>query len=291
MNPVPGFLAISGFVVLGSMERRPLRQFFVSRALRILPLLAVSFGIILFVWGRSAMARNVLYWLWPVGKEPVNPVVWSLIYEEALYALLAVLFLLCVYRKAWLPVAIGFVVVLLEIYSPVVYPPRLWWFLGGAFFVGNTVYLFRNVIIRFVNKWFALAVLVLAMWISYRLPYTDIIRPGFIDFFCFAAMLVFGIAGPRLPHLKIDLSYSLYLLHCLVREMFWGVLPFGTFKFFAAVLFCTLPVCLVAWYVIEKPALSLKRYLLAPSAKPGRENDLMVNASDETQQSAGNSVN
>ena len=43
MNPVPAFLAISGFVVLGSMEHRPIGQFFISRALRVLPLLAVSF--------------------------------------------------------------------------------------------------------------------------------------------------------------------------------------------------------------------------------------------------------
>ena len=38
INPVPVFLAISGFVVLGSMERRPIGQFVISRALRVLPL-------------------------------------------------------------------------------------------------------------------------------------------------------------------------------------------------------------------------------------------------------------
>lgn len=58
INPVPAFLAISGFVVLGSMERRPLPHFFISRALRVLPLLGVSFLAVWFFYDLNAMFKT-----------------------------------------------------------------------------------------------------------------------------------------------------------------------------------------------------------------------------------------
>src|SRR5471030_2863634 len=81
MNPVPAFLAISGFVVLGSIERRSIGEFFISRALRVLPLLAVSFIAVGIYFSPEEMIKNILFWLWPTGPNPANPVVWTLIYE------------------------------------------------------------------------------------------------------------------------------------------------------------------------------------------------------------------
>src|SRR5690348_10740771 len=55
INPVPGFLAISGFVVLGSVKRRTIGQFFASRILRVFPLLIVSFAVVWLMRGQDAM--------------------------------------------------------------------------------------------------------------------------------------------------------------------------------------------------------------------------------------------
>ena len=70
INPVPAFLAVSGFVVLGSMQRRPMGQFFISRALRVLPLLFASFLVIWYISGPKEMLANILFWLWPFGSPP-----------------------------------------------------------------------------------------------------------------------------------------------------------------------------------------------------------------------------
>lgn len=75
MNPVPAFLAIGGFVVYGSIERNSVPQFFLNRALRLLPLLFVSFIAVWIAFDFKAMVANVVFWIFPFGENPVNPVV------------------------------------------------------------------------------------------------------------------------------------------------------------------------------------------------------------------------
>lgn len=260
INPVPAFLAISGFVVLGSLERRPIGQFFISRALRVLPLLFVSFAAVWALYGHAEMVKNVKYWVWPSGAVPVNPVVWSLIYEEVFYALLATLFAIGVYRRKIGPVLICAAVLALTVKYTFVLLPSTWYILGSAFFIGNVMYLFRDSIRKHLNKWVALALFAFLVFKVHGLPYNDIVRHPMIymDLLSFIAMIAFAIAGPSLPRLKIDISYSLYLTHCIVRNEFFGVLPYGSAKFFIVVLLCTLPICYFSWHLIEKPALGLK---------------------------------
>lgn len=260
INPVPAFLAISGFVVLGSLERRPIGQFFTSRVLRVFPLLFVSFAAVWALYGREEMVKNIKYWVWPSGAVPINPVVWSLVYEEVFYALLATLFAIGVYRRKLWPALICAAVLALTIKYAFVLIPSTWYMLGSAFFIGNVMYLFRDRIHRHLNKWIAVALLALLLFKVHGLPYNAIVRHPMIymDMLSFIAMLAFAVAGPQLPRLKIDISYSLYLTHCIVRNEFFGVLPFGSAKFFIVVLLCTLPICYFSWHLIEKPALRLK---------------------------------
>ncbi|MBN9347693.1 MAG: acyltransferase family protein, partial [Devosia sp.] len=180
VNPVPGFIAISGFVVMGSLERRPPLHFVASRALRVLPLLFVMFGYIGFRYGFDEMVKNVRYWLWPPGNElPLNPVVWSLIYEEFCYALLLVLGLVGAYRWRWLSLVFtalcaGGVLTSSRWWPPV--PPELC-LLGGAFFLGNAMYLYRAALRR-VHPAIAGVVAALAFSWTFAVPYTSIVRPA-----------------------------------------------------------------------------------------------------------------
>jgi peptidoglycan/LPS O-acetylase OafA/YrhL len=262
INPVPAFLAVSGFVVLGSIEHRPIGQFFVSRALRVLPLLFVSFAAVCVLYGPTAMLYNIRYWLWPTGAAPSNPVVWSLMFEEAFYLLLAALFSIGLYKRKVVIVMICGIVMALAISLKFLFPLRMWYMLGSAFFLGNVMYLFRRAVLKIIGKWTTVTLLAASVLFVHSLPYVVIPRhPGaWVDFLSFAALIAFAIAGPRLPKLSLDLSFSIYLLHCLIRDQLLGFIPPGPRLFFITLL-ATLPISFAAWHLIESPALGLKRKL------------------------------
>jgi peptidoglycan/LPS O-acetylase OafA/YrhL len=261
INPVPAFLAISGFVVFSSIERRSIPTFFINRALRVLPLLFVSFICIGLLFGGKEMFHTVMFWLWPFGEQPINGVVWSLMYEEFYYVILVILFSIGFYKRKFLPQIICFIFIAMTISNEFLGLPSQLFMLGGAFFIGNLAYIYRELILK-INSWIALILLLVIVGIVFTLPYTNIVDPGraYLDFISFAAILVFAIAGPQLPKLKIDISYSLYLSHVIVRQQFFGYIPLGM-RMFWVVLLCTLPICYAAWHFIESPALRFKNKL------------------------------
>jgi peptidoglycan/LPS O-acetylase OafA/YrhL len=257
---VPAFLAVSGFVVMGSIERLSTLSFFANRALRVLPLLFATFVFIYLRYGSDELILTVKFWLWPFQPaEPINAVVWTLMYEELFYVVLAVLFAIDFYRSVLFPVIVwvGFTSLLMSQIFLGLDPP--FFLLGASFFLGNVVYLLRGSIAR-VNPWVSVALLVAASLLMWRLPYTAVVFPPHTieTFVSIAAVLVFGVAGPRLPKLPFDFSYSLYLVHCLVRQELFGIVPMGM-PMFGVMLLVSLPICAMAWFLIERPALGLKR--------------------------------
>lgn len=258
VNPVPAFLAVSGFVVMGSMERRPMGQFFINRILRVLPLLFVSFIAVGVMGGAEAMWANVLFWIWPFGTPPMNPVVWTLIYEEAFYILLAVLAAAGFYRGKYRALAVS-LILLIAMLSPISKKLHLAsTVLGISFFLGNAMYAHRESLKR-INKWITIPIAIIPVAYVASLPYTWAAwsEQVLAHTVATAGLLLFGIAGPRLPRLTVDLSYSIYLIHCLVRTVLWAWIPLGVSMFWIMLL-CTLPFSVAAWYLIEKPALKLK---------------------------------
>ena len=270
INPVPAFIAISGFVVFASLEHRPALHFFISRALRVLPLLFASFIAVAIIWDKDEMFRTILYWLWPFGTPPENAVVWSLMYEEALYIALFALVACRLYNNKYLPILLCAICIVASIYLPKSFI-TMWALLGGAFLMGNIAYKNKELIKKKIHPIAATLLFAISIAFVFSEPYNAVVRQSslLIDFFSFAAMLVFAIAGPKLPELKIDISYSLYLTHCLVRAFLLGQVPLG-FKMFWFVLLTSIPICLACWYVIEKPALKLKTkfFKTASSANP-----------------------
>lgn len=265
LNPVPAFLAIGGFVVLGSIERNTAIQFFINRALRILPLLFASFLAVWISFDYSAMIQNILFWVFPFGSPPVNPVVWSLIYEEFFYCVLVLFFSLGIYKyrsiSLVLSVAFGFCA------SKGFYfgLPSHVFILGSAFFMGNAAYIYRRQLAR-TNKWVATLIFVACLFYISRIPYSPEAFPGRLpaDLFSFGAMLLFAISGPKFPRLKVDLSYSIYLIHCLVLAQLVYFIPLRTERLFWFLLLSTLPISYACWVFIEKPALSLRyRFFLS----------------------------
>lgn len=262
--PVPAFLAISGFVVLGSIERRPMADFYISRALRVLPLLFLSFVVVGLIYGVPAMLYNIKYWIYPNGDVPANPVVWTLFLEEVYYFLLSILFVVGVYKKKWPAVLIFLAVGTLTATRTYPIIPAAWYVLGSAFFLGNIAYQFRDRIAR-IDSRVAIAFLMASSGIVFFLPYVGMrdLPYTWMHIISFGCMLIFAIAGPKLPRLKIDLSYSMYLFHAIIEDPIHKHVGFG-FELFALVLGATLPVCFACWYLVEKPALRLKSRLTRP---------------------------
>lgn len=258
ISPVPAFLAVSGFVVLGSIERRSIGEFFVNRALRVLPLLAASFLVVGYLYGIDEMWHTIRFWIWPFGAPPINPVVWSLVYEELYYIILALLFAAGCYRWKLFPlVPATFFIAAVSRDQFWILPSPLF-LLGGAFFLGNLAYLHRDYL-RLVPSWFALVFLVgMLIWVHAD-PYEQVVRPAYAaqDYLSFLAILIFAVAGPQLPKLKVDLSYSLYLFHCIVKKELIPYIPLGQTLFWSMLL-CTLPISYACWYLIERPALRMK---------------------------------
>jgi peptidoglycan/LPS O-acetylase OafA/YrhL len=152
--PVPMFLAISGFVVLGSFERSGSWLIFAwRRVCRVVPLFLVSLIAVLLLWGPSGVAGNLANYA-TMGFSPAarwdNGSVWSLGAEELAYALLAILFMAGAYRTKW-PIWILWgisAVFMFAVDRPdlvkVSVPLYLNHCLPFAFFTGNLCYLFRD---------------------------------------------------------------------------------------------------------------------------------------------------
>jgi peptidoglycan/LPS O-acetylase OafA/YrhL len=75
----------------------------------------------------------------------------------------------------------------------------------------------------------------------------------------------FGMAGPRLIPWKMpDLSYGVYIYHWPVLaylDATFGLTTLGLPASFVATIAILLPLTLASWYLIEQPALRLKRSL------------------------------
>ncbi|PIE58166.1 MAG: hypothetical protein CSA33_04445 [Desulfobulbus propionicus] len=276
INPVPGFLAISGFVVLGSIERRTPGAFFLSRALRILPLLFASFLAVGILYSPAEMLYNIRFWIWPKGAPPPNPVVWTLLYEEVFYALLVILFVSGLYKKKILPVLLCSIVITLTLSRNFFLLQKTWYTLGSAFFTGNVIYLFRGLISKYINSILATALFVLAVAAVYSNPYTDITpnSEAYVDLLSYAAMLIFAISGPQLPKVHLDISYSIYLIHCLVLAQLVYFIKPGT-RLFVFTLLSTISISFASWYLIERPMIGLKTKILQIRTAPSKKRRAM----------------
>lgn len=268
ITAVPGFLAISGFLVLKSREQSStLWEYALKRVLRLGPALIVSITICWVLYGPLMASNSLIVWL--TGGLPLIPIagpangpLWSLLWEEIAYLLLAVLWLWGAYRR---PLVIWVLLVVSLVTSRLLNEPSLVVIelLPIAFLTGNLMYLYRRPLARV--HWIiptAFAVIMLVWGQNYAAtllgPYSwaaeGILLAQIVP------MLWFCIAGPPslirwgLP----DISYGLYAYHWPVLSFVFGFFtalsPVNAALVGAAVL---LPLTVASWYLIEKPILRL----------------------------------
>ncbi|TPG50201.1 acyltransferase [Rhodanobacter glycinis] len=269
---VPAFLAISGFLVLKSYEESGSWSFFLKkRGLRLLPALAVSMVLCFLLFDAFAVKNSLLNYLSGgiyTLEGAANAPLWSLAWEELAYFCLALLWMAGAYRNRisiWLLLLASMIVVHGGRHLPG--HVQIILFLGPAFFIGNLMYLYRDVLLRVhpVIPW----VLFLAVCFNAYIPGVH----GIVDIYplvfqSFSIVWV-GMAGFRaIPFKFPDISYGLYIYHFPLVLFIVRHNLATTYVGMATYLIPPLVmICVASWYLIEKPALRLKNVPLRPYAR------------------------
>lgn len=290
---VDGFFAISGYLIVSSWLRSPqLGQYFIARSLRILPGLWVCLAVTAFViapigvalQGGSAaklllsrapieyVLKNSAVWMFQfdIGGTPRgipvsgmwNGSLWTLGWEVLCYIGVAVFGVAGLLRRKWaVPLALT-----LALAFSVVLPP---W--GGVhaiasnaarfalmFLAGALLHQLRNVI---PAKWSLVAVCgVVVLASSAVLPNYRLIAALPMAY----AIIVSGsLIKNRRMRFPTDLSYGVYIYAFALQQLLVlaGLVRLNSILFCFISIAVTVPTAALSWFLIEKPALSLKRRL------------------------------
>jgi peptidoglycan/LPS O-acetylase OafA/YrhL len=274
------FFLISGFLVAASLSRHSVRDFVVARALRIYPALAVCVGLTVLVLGplltTSAgywrdpetwryLLSNLTLWraeFWLTGvfetlpRTAVNGSLWTLPIEGRLYLCLLVAGALGMltprrFLPAW-ALAISGAVFFAWRWAPL--PEHLAYLVWvTAFFItGTLLWVLRDRIVL-DGRWVVGLVAAAALARG---------TPGFIPaYFLLVAYGTFWLAfrGQRAWIRRTDLSYGLYLYGWPAQQLAFLAGATSVAANTATASIIALACAAGSWWLVERPALALKR--------------------------------
>lgn len=281
------FFLISGFLVAASLSRHSVRDFVAARALRIYPALAVCAGLTVFVLGPMVttspnywqdadtwryLLSNMTLWraeFWLPGvfeglpRTAVNGSLWTLPIEGRLYVCLLLAGTLGMltprrFLPAW-GLAICGAAFFAWRWAPL--PEHLAYLVWvTAFFITGTLLWVLRERIVLDGKW------VLGLLLAAALARGTV---GFIPaYFVLVAYGTFWVAfrGTRALIRHTDLSYGLYLYGWPAQQLAFiaGATSVATNTAWATVI--AVACAAGSWWLVERPALSLKRRRPAPTA-------------------------
>lgn len=262
VNYVPGFLCVSGFLVLQSFEGSTgWKEFLVKRAWRIGPAL-VACLVMLTLWrGPLAGLTSLVIWLTgghvQLSGQGNNPL-WTLGYEEAFYGFLACFSLVGGYRRKWSVWLLLLVSVGISLWSDgrgeYVYGRG---HLFPAFFAGNLLYLYRQRILALGQWWPTGTLLVTVLAKTALFPHSvstpfNLLMPVLFVWWAFA-----GVRIP-VPRGWPDLSYGVYLWH---MPVLWWVRERGARDPLPVLFVGSLLAAAVSWALVENPVKQWRRRL------------------------------
>jgi len=286
------FFVVSGFLIAASLERNTVRGYLVSRGLRILPALVVCVALTTFLLG-PLLTTAADYWRHPETwryfainaslllsrfqlpgvfeghpLDVVNGSLWTLPNEARLYVLLMLAWLLGLlvprrYTPLW---AIAMLVGYALAWRHWPLPDHLQKYAECTAFFTTGALLWVNRERIALSGWAVLALL--ATFVALRgtawshLPYFALLTYGTL-------WLGLRVQLPMIRH--TDLSYGLYLYGWPAQQLAW-MLPAG--KSIAGNIVIATSIALscaaLSWFLVERPALRLKRRFVArgPEASP-----------------------
>ncbi len=292
---VDGFFTLSGFLITSSWLRHPrLRSYFLARGLRIFPGLWVCLIVVAFVIApvsvaiQGGSAAKLLMSTAPIEYVLHNGVLnvyhagidgtprgvpwpgvwdgslWTLIFELLCYLGVAVAGVVGLLRRCWaIPAAFVLAVVWAAMVS---YPinavetiPQMLARFAVVFLAGALLNQFRDVI---PARWSFVAASVVVVFAAGLLS---------LNYRVFAALpLAYAIiiSGALVKNVRLrlrnDLSYGVYIYAWPMQQLLviCGLGFFDPIVFTIISAFATLPIAALSWFLIEKPAMSLKSRLL-----------------------------
>lgn len=299
---VDGFFAISGFLITSSWLSKPqLRNYLLSRGLRIFPGLWVCLIVIAFVIAPVAVTiqggsaadlllspapieyvldngvMNVLHH--GIGGTPLdvprtgewNGSLWTLPFELTCYIAVAGLGVVGLLRRRWV-IPAGFVLALFctaLLSYPIASMPTVLQMCARfalMFLAGALLYQFRDVIPARWTLVVASAVVVLAsgLLLNYRV----------VAALPLAYALIVSGAFMRNKSLRLrnDISYGVYIYGWPVQQLLviCGLLSLNPIVFATIATVATVPLATLSWFLVEKPVMSLKSRLKQKGpASPG----------------------
>lgn len=288
---VYGFFAISGFLVTQSLvQRADVISYFQARVLRIFPGLAVVLLLTVVVLGPAVTTEGLPQyvsepktWTYFISNlsllrlqyelpgvfltnpypNAINGSLWTLPMEFACYVALAAIGVAGGLKKGWrIRLTTGaialFVVAIALLQYRVHIPDRLekFAFLSFCFAGGAAFYFWRDHIV--LSRRAALVGVALTVAVNWYWPFSYLVCAAY-----FYALFAFGYR--RAPLLEGynrfgDYSYGMYIyafpIEQLCAWLFPGISPLALC---AASVPPTLMLAILSWYLVERPALSLKR--------------------------------
>ncbi len=215
--PVPGFVAISGFLILGSLRgSRTMGDFWSKRAFRILPAFLISFLIVWLLFGTQAVPKAVMTWATVGWVKSRNFPLWSLSAEEILYVALAFLATVGAFRPRlgvwalWLATMVFHTWALKQPWERTLPAPLL--HLVPSFATGLLCYFEPWILERARRVIIPLFVGVLVAQYFCEGKYHfwgNLVSPSLSA----VTLLAIGTLPTKLPRLRTDLSYPLYIYH------------------------------------------------------------------------------
>jgi peptidoglycan/LPS O-acetylase OafA/YrhL len=298
-HAVNGFFAVSGFLVTMSFDRRGWRDYVVARALRIVPALVAATLVTALVLGpaltRLPLAQYLAdpaLWRFVVltpttfksatslpglFSDNVFPypmgTVWTLKYEMLCYVGVFAAGLAGLMRQRI--VALGLVaalflaIVALDLLHPDAgKATQTSLRLPFLFAAGGVLYLWSD---RLPVSWIIAVSLLAATWLAAGTPLYKALLFAFESYGVIWLALAPGLSHPALePH--ADLSYGTYLYGWPVQQALAQLFPgAAALSLLPPAVAISLIVAALSWYLVEKPALSLKARLVrapAPAASP-----------------------
>ncbi|MEH6581752.1 MAG: acyltransferase [Halioglobus sp.] len=284
---VNGFFAISGFLVVASLVRRGVKDYSLSRILRIYPALILCTVLSVFVLGplfttlslsdyfsRSATfdylwnALGVLRMEWSLpgvfesnARRAVNGSLWSITVETRCYILLAVAGLFGAFRDR---TTANFLMIAVFLFSlgffadvPLIGINPKWSRPGLFFLIGVFFYVNRDRV--YLDIRLALLAAILA-YSSFGTPWYPHVFPlSFVYLIFYLAYTTRYIDTDG----KIgDISYGIYIYAFPVQQMVAHLFPdFTPLKNVALSTLVVIPMAYLSWHYIEKPCLRLKQKL------------------------------
>lgn len=281
------FFVVSGFLIAASLQRNTPRGYLVSRGLRILPALIACVAITTLVMG-PLLTTAADYWSSPQTWEyllvnaslllnrfqlpgvfqghptdAVNGSLWTLPNEARLYLLLMLAWWLGLltprrYTPLWALTLLGGYLLARQ-YWPLPYHIQKIGECTAFFITGTALWLHRE---RVPLHGGLVLALVLALALLHGGPWAHLPYFGLLTY----GTLWLGLRV-RLPMIRrTDISYGLYLYGWPAQQLAW-MLPLGKTVAgnIAIATAIAVPCALASWWLVERPALRLKRRWVAPA--------------------------